>query len=54
MRQKGAPHNCVDDASAAMKLVLAKLEQGLDDAIPCVHEDVCAKKKLWGLCGSYV
>ncbi|RVX23261.1 Small RNA degrading nuclease 3 [Vitis vinifera] len=40
MRQKDAPHNCLDDASAAMKLVLAKLEQGLDDAIPFVHEDV--------------
>ncbi|CBI33775.3 unnamed protein product, partial [Vitis vinifera] len=40
VRQKDAPHNCLDDASAAMKLVLAKLEQGLDDAIPFVHEDV--------------
>lgn len=43
MRQKDAPHNCLDDASAAMKLVLAKLEQGLDDAIAFVHEDVSAE-----------
>lgn len=47
VRQKGAPHNCLDDASAAMKLVLAKIEQGLGDAIPFVHEDVCAEKNIF-------
>ncbi|KAF7130539.1 hypothetical protein RHSIM_Rhsim10G0113000 [Rhododendron simsii] len=40
VRKKGDPHNCVDDACAAMKLVLAKLESGFDNVIPLVHEDV--------------
>ncbi|KAE9449688.1 hypothetical protein C3L33_18410, partial [Rhododendron williamsianum] len=40
IRKKGDPHNCVDDACAAMKLVLAKLESGFDNVIPLVHEDV--------------
>ncbi|KAA8547150.1 hypothetical protein F0562_003584 [Nyssa sinensis] len=43
VRNKGAPHNCLDDACAAMKLVLAKIERGLDNAIPLVHEGVVAK-----------
>ncbi|KAI3992939.1 hypothetical protein MKX01_009682 [Papaver californicum] len=33
LRQKGAPHNCLADARAAMKLVLAKLEKGFDEII---------------------
>ena len=36
IRKKGAPHNCLDDASAAMKPVLAKIENGVDNAIPLV------------------
>jgi RNA exonuclease 1 len=40
VRKTGDPHNCVDDACAAMKLVLAKLESGFDNVIPLVHEDV--------------
>ncbi|XP_052195701.1 small RNA degrading nuclease 1-like [Diospyros lotus] len=40
VRSKGAPHNCLDDACAAMKLVLAKIESGFDDVIPLVHESV--------------
>lgn len=40
VRKKGDPHNCVDDACAAMKLVLAKLESGFDNPIPLVLEDV--------------
>ncbi|KAK7842719.1 small rna degrading nuclease 3, partial [Quercus suber] len=40
IRKKGAPHNCLEDASAAMKLVLAKIENGVDKAIPLVQEDV--------------
>ena len=39
VRKKGAPHNCLDDACAAMKLVLAKID-GCDNAIPLVHEAV--------------
>ncbi|MCL7037448.1 hypothetical protein MKW94_009570 [Papaver nudicaule] len=33
LREKGAPHNCLADARAAMKLVLAKLEKGFDEII---------------------
>ena len=39
VRKNGAPHTCLDDACAAMKLVLAKID-GCDNAIPLVHEDV--------------
>ncbi|KAK6151217.1 hypothetical protein DH2020_016149 [Rehmannia glutinosa] len=31
--KKGSPHNCLDDACAAMKLVLARLEGKIDDVI---------------------
>ncbi|KAL8238119.1 hypothetical protein R6Q59_019200 [Mikania micrantha] len=31
LRKEGAPHNCVEDARAAMKLVLAKIEGGVDN-----------------------
>lgn len=30
----GAPHDCRDDASAAMKLVLARIKHGVDKAFP--------------------
>ncbi|GAB4849014.1 hypothetical protein Ancab_003826 [Ancistrocladus abbreviatus] len=40
VRKKGAPHNCLDDAHAAMKLVLAKIERGLDDVVPLVEDNV--------------
>ncbi|KAH7674408.1 RNA exonuclease 1 protein [Dioscorea alata] len=33
VRKDGEPHNCLHDAQAAMKLVLAKLEHGFDDPI---------------------
>ncbi|ONK78468.1 uncharacterized protein A4U43_C02F19090 [Asparagus officinalis] len=33
VRKEGEPHNCLTDAQAAMKLVLAKLENGFDDPI---------------------
>ncbi|KAL8531844.1 hypothetical protein ACS0TY_008447 [Phlomoides rotata] len=33
LRKKGNPHNCLDDACAAMKLVLAKLEGKTGDVI---------------------
>ncbi|XP_038881526.1 small RNA degrading nuclease 3-like isoform X2 [Benincasa hispida] len=39
LRKEGAPHNCLDDARAAMKLVLAKLESKADDAIAIADED---------------
>ncbi|KAI8031174.1 Small RNA degrading nuclease 1 [Camellia lanceoleosa] len=45
VRKEGAPHNCLDDATAAMKLVLAKIESGFDNAIPLVHEGVPEVKK---------
>ncbi|KAG7034323.1 Small RNA degrading nuclease 3 [Cucurbita argyrosperma subsp. argyrosperma] len=39
LREEGASHNCLDDARAAMKLVLAKLESKADDVIAIVDED---------------
>ena len=38
VRKEGAPHNCLDDARAAMKLVLAQIEHGVDNAFPLVQE----------------
>ncbi|KAJ4950403.1 hypothetical protein NE237_027235 [Protea cynaroides] len=40
LRNKDAPHNCLDDARAAMRLVLAKIEHGFDDGIVLPREDV--------------
>lgn len=34
VREKGAPHNCLDDACAAMNLVLAKIKHGVDREFP--------------------
>ncbi|XP_047318983.1 small RNA degrading nuclease 1-like [Impatiens glandulifera] len=33
LRKTGAPHNCLDDATAAMKLVLAKIQSGEDTTV---------------------
>lgn len=40
LRKMGSPHNCLDDAFTAMKLVLAKLECGGDNIIPLVCEEL--------------
>ncbi|KAI3978588.1 hypothetical protein MKX01_015763 [Papaver californicum] len=40
LRQKGAPHNCLADARAAMKLALAKLEKGFDEIISLDAKEV--------------
>ncbi|KAJ0098177.1 hypothetical protein Patl1_28623 [Pistacia atlantica] len=40
IRKNGAPHDCLDDACAAMKLVLAVIERGVDNAMTIVQEDV--------------
>ncbi|XP_061339974.1 small RNA degrading nuclease 3-like [Gastrolobium bilobum] len=40
VRENGAPHNCLDDACAAMKLALAKIKHGVDTALPLVQEHV--------------
>ncbi|KAL9261184.1 Small RNA degrading nuclease 1-like protein, partial [Drosera capensis] len=46
VRKEGEPHNCLDDACAAMKLVLAKIEKGFDDNLPLVVEDaVCVPEE---------
>lgn len=45
LRKKGAPHNCVDDACAAMKLALAKIKHGFDDTIPLAQDDVPDSEK---------
>ncbi|XP_004499232.1 small RNA degrading nuclease 1-like [Cicer arietinum] len=34
VRQKDAPHDCLDDASATMKLVLARIKHGVDKPFP--------------------
>lgn len=33
LREEGKPHNCLDDAIAAMRLTLSKLERGLNDPL---------------------
>lgn len=43
LRKTGSPHNCLDDACTAMKLVLAKVEGGVDNIIPLVREEVMSK-----------
>ncbi|XP_038971963.1 small RNA degrading nuclease 1-like isoform X1 [Phoenix dactylifera] len=40
VRQKGEPHDCLNDAKAAMKLVLAKLEYGFDDPISVLNNNL--------------
>ncbi|KAF9621924.1 hypothetical protein IFM89_029144, partial [Coptis chinensis] len=40
VRKDGAPHNCLDDARAAMKLIIAKLEHGFDGTISCISKHV--------------
>ncbi|KAF6174776.1 hypothetical protein GIB67_031300 [Kingdonia uniflora] len=47
LRKPGAPHNCLEDARAAMKLALAKLEHGFENGIAwtpkAVPEDELAR-----------
>ncbi|KAK4749418.1 hypothetical protein SAY87_026867 [Trapa incisa] len=38
VRENGAPHNSLDDARAAMKLVLALIERGIDDDILFIED----------------
>ncbi|KAH9615745.1 hypothetical protein KSS87_023518 [Heliosperma pusillum] len=45
LRKKGASHNCADDACAAMKLVLAKIENGSNNVIPVTQPDVPENEK---------
>ncbi|XP_031096299.1 small RNA degrading nuclease 1-like [Ipomoea triloba] len=40
LRKKGSPHNCLDDACAAMKLAIEKVEHDVDNVIPFVREKV--------------
>ncbi|KAL5987773.1 hypothetical protein ACLOJK_035527 [Asimina triloba] len=40
IRGDGAPHNCQDDAHAAMKLVLAKMEHGFNDPIAVEKKNI--------------
>ncbi|PQQ15175.1 small RNA degrading nuclease 3 [Prunus yedoensis var. nudiflora] len=40
VRKPGSPHNCLDDACAAMKLVLAKIKREIGDIMPPVQDDV--------------
>ncbi|XP_006494493.2 small RNA degrading nuclease 3 isoform X4 [Citrus sinensis] len=45
IRKKGTPHNCLDDASAAMKLVLAIIERRVDNDVPLLQEDVAETER---------
>lgn len=38
VQKEGVPHNCVHDAEAAMKLVLAILENGVETSVPLSKE----------------
>ncbi|KAL8124958.1 small RNA degrading nuclease 1-like isoform X2 [Apium graveolens] len=44
LRETGAPHNCLDDACAAMKLVLAKIESGVENHTLLPEKDVPEKE----------
>ncbi|XP_019090277.1 PREDICTED: small RNA degrading nuclease 2 [Camelina sativa] len=44
VQKEGVPHNCVHDAEAAMKLVLAILENGVETSVPLSKEMVEADK----------
>ncbi|CAI9766915.1 unnamed protein product [Fraxinus pennsylvanica] len=46
LRKEGSPHNCLDDACAAMKLVLARFEHAADGVIPEEVKDVDTAKLL--------
>ncbi|KAK6923083.1 Exonuclease, RNase T/DNA polymerase III [Dillenia turbinata] len=49
LRKEGAPHSCLDDACAAMKLAIAKIEQGYDKLIPSIPKEV-PKPDMTKLC----
>ncbi|KAL7610698.1 small RNA degrading nuclease 1 [Lactuca sativa] len=40
LRKEGEPHDCLEDARAAMKLVIAKIETGVDKNIPLNQTNV--------------
>ncbi|KAI4381223.1 hypothetical protein MLD38_007318 [Melastoma candidum] len=40
LRKEGAPHNCLDDATAVMKLVLAVIDRGVSMELPNFSNDV--------------
>ncbi|GAB2279623.1 hypothetical protein Dimus_014267 [Dionaea muscipula] len=46
LRKKGDPHNCYEDACAAMKLVLAKIEKGFDGDLPPIKEEAVPKQEM--------
>ncbi|CAA6672586.1 unnamed protein product [Spirodela intermedia] len=45
IRKEGDPHECRNDAEAAMKLVLAKIEHGFDDPIAIEAKKVCIRSE---------
>ncbi|XP_071703169.1 small RNA degrading nuclease 1 [Rutidosis leptorrhynchoides] len=50
VRKEGAPHDCLEDARAAMKLVLAKIEGGVDDTTPSTQNEVYEADAMKLLC----
>ncbi|ESQ54057.1 hypothetical protein EUTSA_v10024938mg [Eutrema salsugineum] len=48
VQKDGVPHNCVDDAAAAMKLVLAIVEKEVETSVPVTKEMLeTAKSRLY-------
>ncbi|RAL53050.1 hypothetical protein DM860_016285 [Cuscuta australis] len=45
LRENGSPHNCLDDAMAAMKLVKKKVEHDCDDSIPFTPREEGGEEK---------
>ncbi|VFQ60434.1 unnamed protein product [Cuscuta campestris] len=45
LRENGCPHNCLDDAIAAMKLVKKKVEHDFDDSIPFTPREEGGEEK---------
>lgn len=50
VRKEGAPHDCLEDARAAMKLVLAKIEAGVDKNMPFNQNGVFETDAMKLLC----
>lgn len=46
LRKEGDPHDCLDDASAVMKLIMARLEGRIDDVLPEEEVEVLNMGKL--------
>ncbi|RYR28809.1 hypothetical protein Ahy_B01g053000 isoform D [Arachis hypogaea] len=46
VRKDGAPHNCLDDARAAMKLFLARIKHGVDKDFPVQLQEPVSESEM--------